>query len=73
MLKKQNPTETQAWKKLETHFESMASVEIKDLFKQDKILVLLTLNRNKSVNDNNNNILFLNYQVEASISVEVKL
>ena len=32
MLKKQNPTETKAWKKLQTHFEEMKEQKMIDLF-----------------------------------------
>jgi len=35
MLSKINPTETQAWKKLEAHYEQMAGVQMKDLFAAD--------------------------------------
>ncbi len=35
MLKNINPTETHAWKKLESHFEETREIQIKDLFKND--------------------------------------
>jgi glucose-6-phosphate isomerase len=35
MLPAINPTTTQAWKKLETHFQEMQSQHMKDLFQQD--------------------------------------
>ncbi|SHG18242.1 glucose-6-phosphate isomerase [Vibrio gazogenes] len=35
MLKNINPTETQAWKALSAHFESMKGVDLKTLFSQD--------------------------------------
>ncbi len=35
MLKRQNPTETAAWKALESHFEVIKSTHLKDLFAQD--------------------------------------
>jgi glucose-6-phosphate isomerase len=35
MLKNINPTETQAWKGLSAHFESMKGVDLKTLFNQD--------------------------------------
>ncbi|MBK8281855.1 MAG: glucose-6-phosphate isomerase [Saprospiraceae bacterium] len=35
MLARINPTTTQAWKKLESHFEQMQSIRLKDLFNQD--------------------------------------
>lgn len=36
MLKKINPTQTEAWKKLREHFKEMKSVQMKDLFEKDK-------------------------------------
>ena len=35
MLQKKNPTETVSWKKLQSHFEEIKDVEMKDLFSQD--------------------------------------
>ncbi|WOK08259.1 glucose-6-phosphate isomerase [Imperialibacter roseus] len=35
MLPKINPTSTEAWKKLKTHFSQMEKVHMKDLFKKD--------------------------------------
>lgn len=35
MLSTQNPTETQAWKKLEAHFTQMRECQMKDLFAED--------------------------------------
>ena len=35
MLKKINPTQTKAWKKLESHFAEMQNVHMKDLFAKD--------------------------------------
>jgi len=32
MLKKQNPTKTQAWRKLQVHFEEMKAQKMVDLF-----------------------------------------
>ncbi|NJN28016.1 MAG: glucose-6-phosphate isomerase [Cyclobacteriaceae bacterium] len=36
MLKNINPTHTQAWKKLESHFETASQWQMKDLFAKDK-------------------------------------
>ncbi|QSE96593.1 glucose-6-phosphate isomerase [Fulvivirga lutea] len=36
MLKDINPTKTQAWKKLKSHFEEVSSTHMKDLFQNDK-------------------------------------
>ena len=36
MLKRIDPTQTKAWKELETHFQALKDVHIKELFAQDK-------------------------------------
>ena len=36
MLKKIDPTQTEAWEKLREHFKEMKSVQMKDLFEKDK-------------------------------------
>ena len=35
MLKQQNPQNTQAWKALADHYQTMKSVHMRDLFKRD--------------------------------------
>ncbi|HET9746679.1 MAG TPA: glucose-6-phosphate isomerase, partial [Chitinophagaceae bacterium] len=35
MLPKINPTATEAWKSLQTHFSEMKNVHLKELFKKD--------------------------------------
>ncbi len=35
MLKRQNPTTTQAWKSLELHFEAIKDIQMRDLFAED--------------------------------------